>query len=134
MPITYKNSNFISLPSYYSPTDDGAVIVYTDKSFTVTNSLTMSVAFYVNNAPALIMQGMPNTNYIFNTMSISYYLTVTDLEQGYVLSKMNSATYPATLVSFISISTPVKVVFGPGESSLTYALDGTLNFNRVPSQ
>lgn len=129
LPVQHNNNGFFSGTPYLNPNIHNKLEITTDASFTVSASLTMSVALYVAQYPALVMQGAPNTRYYFDIAQISYYLTVTDLAQGVMLPKLNTQLDENSIIqSKSSLSTPTKIVFGSGAMDLTYILDGTLTF------
>jgi rhizosphere induced protein len=125
LPITYSNENFSSGSAYYdNQLQLGVMQIDTDDTFTAQQSLDMSVAVYMDNKPILAEQGEPISHYVYNTNNMSYYLTVTDYQEGAVLP-----IYSSRLCRKISaISQPTQVQFPEGVSDLQYILDGNLNF------
>lgn len=120
LPITYKNQDFDSEKAYYDcELNLGVVHITTDTSFTVQESLNMSVAMYMDNKPILAAQGKPNTTYEFNT-NVSYYLAVTDYQEG--------AAIPNRLLPKLAMSQPTKVQFPNGVTHVEYNLSDTLVF------
>ncbi|WP_145543169.1 hypothetical protein [Yersinia frederiksenii] len=131
LPIQYKNGAFLSGEPYTNSSLFNKLEIKTDTSFTVSNSLTMSVALYMGITPALVIQGMPNTDYYFDVPQMSYYLTVTDLALGAALPKPNTQTSDDLRIQLTaSMSTPTKIAFGPGDTSLEYVLSDTLTFKK----
>lgn len=131
LPVQYQNNDFLSGIPYANSSFHNKLEITTDTSFTVSDSLTMSVALYMDILPALAMQGAPNTYYYFDIAQISYYLTVTDLTQGVVLPKPNTQADKNLFVQLTtSMSTPTKIAFEPGAMDLKYVLNDTLVFNK----
>lgn len=90
------------------------MLVKTDSTFTVTQSLAMSLAVYMNSLPAFAMQGKPNGNFLFDTHP-TYWICTTDSKQG-------------VAVSGTFVSSPTQFAFADGISSLNFKLDETLKF------
>lgn len=126
LPVSYNNAGFFSGVSYSDNNITDKLEVSTDSSFTVSDSLTMGIALFINKLPAIIMQGSPNMTYYFMTPKLSYYLVVTDFKQGVVLPAMDSMYDSNTLGC--SVGKSVKIAFGAGATNLAYTLDGSLNF------
>ncbi|MEI7210093.1 hypothetical protein WCT90_16445 [Pectobacterium carotovorum] len=133
LPIQYKSSSgFFSGSPYVNSSLYNKLEITTDTSFTVQNSLTMSVALYMGASPALVIQGAPNTYYYFDLSQISYYLTVTNLTQGSALPKPNTnSNLLLKPTERTSISNPTKIEFSLGEPSLAYILNETLTFKKI---
>lgn len=132
LPILYKNNAFLSGTPYVNSNLSNKLEITTDTSFTVSNSLTMSVALYMGASPTLAIQGAPNTYYYFDVPQISYYLTVTDLAQGAALPKPNTQTFDNLVIQLTaSMSSPTKITFEPGDTNLEYILSDTLTFNKI---
>lgn len=129
LPVQYNQAGFYSGAPFFDGQTDTNLEIITDKSFTVDNAATMNVALYLSGNPSLVMKGMPNTSYIYDTSQISYYLTVTNLKTGFTLPELNllPARSTATPAS-ISVSTPKKIVFAPQATSASYTLTNTLVF------
>lgn len=122
LPITY-NGTFTSESSYNnSQLNLGDMQITTDKSFTVQQSLNMSVAVYMDSQPIWAAQGQPNSLYYFNT-NTSYYLTVTDYGLGAVI--------PYALKTVSVITNPTLVQFPNGVTQLEYNLGSDLEFEIV---
>jgi rhizosphere induced protein len=132
LPVLHNQYGFSSGNPYNKSSIYNKLEIITDSSFTVSDANNMAVALYVEQYPALAMQGAPNTIYYFDTAQISYYLTVTDFALGVALPQMsNSLNNRRFSVSGSSMSTPVKIAFGPGSTDLKYILNGNLNFLQV---
>lgn len=128
--ISYADSSFTIEATYYnSQLDTGVMQITTDKSFTVSGSLDMAVAVYMNNTAILASQLKPNTSYQF-TSNVVYYLTVTGYQVGTVLpSDVQPQIMSFAVVSSANnVSTPTPVSFTPGVTSLTYILNDVLEF------
>ncbi|MBC1225420.1 hypothetical protein GNF10_35055 [Nostoc sp. UCD121] len=129
--IKYDDQNFtFSEPYYNDKIESGVMQIITDTSFTVEDSLKMSVAVYMKNKPILVSQGRPNYQYQFYTNTI-YYLTVTDIPEGSVLPVFTSSN--SSMMKFISqpnsaISKPTKVNFSASKNELRYNLNNLLVF------
>jgi hypothetical protein len=120
MTVSYSNGDFISKDPLNNPDIPlGSMEAITDTSFTVQQAANMSIAVYMNGLPTFAMQGRPNGKYLFDTHP-TYYVCVTDHKVGVAVTG-----------SFVS--SPTKVVFAGGSTSLEYNLDGTLTFNPVNS-
>ncbi|MCX7096510.1 MAG: hypothetical protein NTV43_01235 [Methylococcales bacterium] len=107
--------------------------ITTDKSFTVSGSLDLAVAVYMNNTAILASQLKPNTSYQFTSNTV-YYLTVTGYPVG---TELPSDVQPqimsfAVVSSANNVSTPAQVTFGQGVRSLTYILNDVLEFVQQP--
>lgn len=116
MGVTYSSGQFQTKPPAFH--DDavprGSMLVKTDSTFTVTQSLAMSLAVYMNSLPAFAMQGKPNGNFLFDTHP-TYWICTTDSKQG-------------VAVSGTFVSSPTQFAFADGISSLSFKLDETLKF------
>lgn len=126
LPISYNSAGFFSGEPYLDNKTFGKLEISTDSSFTVSNTLTMSVALYINKLPTIIMQGNPNMSYYFLIHKLSYYLVVTNFKQDTVLPTMGLLSSYSAFEG--SMGQPVKIAFGPEVKNLTYTLDSTLNF------
>ncbi|WP_455424553.1 hypothetical protein [Dryocola sp. LX212] len=116
MGVTYVNGQFQTSPTAYHDPEvpSGSMLVSTDSTFTVPQSLAMSVAVYMNSLPAFAMQGKPNGNFLFNTHP-TYWICTTDSKQG-------------VAVSGTFVSSPTQFAFADGITSLKFKLDETLSF------
>jgi rhizosphere induced protein len=113
--VYYTNGDFASTNAYNdSSIQAGSMDVSTDQSFTVEDSLKMSISVYMNGSPTFAMQGKPNGLYQFDTHP-TYYLCTTDSKQG-------------VAVSGNFVSSVKEVVFENGITSLSYVLTETLEF------
>jgi len=131
LPVKYDNQSFMFGDTYYKNDLYNALVISTDTSFTVAQSLTMSVALYVDLFPALAIQGTPNTLYYFDLTQVRYFLTVTNLTSGAVLPNMiMQASFYATSSLAATMTTPVMLVFSPGVTNLQYELGGNLIFSK----
>lgn len=131
LPITYNNGDFKSGKAYHDSTLSlGDMRITTDKTFTVEESLNMSVAVYMSNQPVWAAQGLPNSEYNFNTKT-SYYLTVTDYEAGAAIPNDLSNTFVISNPNASVISNPTQVQFPSGITQLTYSLNDILEFEQV---
>ncbi|WP_227317481.1 hypothetical protein [Cedecea davisae] len=129
LPVQYNQAGFYSGLPYFDGQTDTNLEIITDKSFTVDDAATMNVALYMNGSPALVMRGMPNTHYQYDTSQISYYLTVTNLKSGFTLPDTNlQSARSAAIPASVSASTPKKIAFGPQGTSASYTLTNTLVF------
>lgn len=132
LPVQHNQYGFSSGNPYNKSSIFNKLEITTDSSFTVSDAANMAVALYVEQYPALAMQGAPNTFYYFDVAQISWYLTVTDFAQGVALPRMsNSSNSRFFSVSGSSMSTPVKIAFGSGSTDLKYMLNGNLNFLQI---
>lgn len=129
LPIGYDDGFVVGQP-YCDTALKNSVNIVTDRSFTVGAAALMSVALYLDCAPALAMRGAPNTVYTVDLGQIVYYLTVTNAAAGVALRPPAS---PRLLRAAVSASVPVRIPFGPGATQLRYTLDATLGFRPVPS-
>ena len=117
--ITYFNDDFSTNSKIHNnAVPQGTVKAVTDTSFTVAESEKMSIAIYMDNKPALAMQGKPNGSYLYHTHP-TYYLCVTDVKEG-------------TAVSSEFVNSPTPVVYQDGQTALSYELTETLTFERTP--
>jgi len=116
MGITYSGGEFSTNPLAFSnpSVKPGDMLVTTDTSFTVTQAKLMSVAAYMNGLPALAVQGKPNGKYNFHTHP-QYWICTTDSAQSVAISD----DY---------VSSPTNVTFAHGVTSLSYVLNGNLQF------
>lgn len=129
--IKYANQGFMFGDTYYNNDLNNALAIITDSSFTVEQSLTMSVALYMDLFPALAVQGAPNTLYYFDLTQVKYYITVTNLMPGAVLPDLiMQASFYSTPSFATTMTTPAMLVFSPGVTNLRYQLDGNLTFNK----
>lgn len=129
LPVQHNQYGFSAGNPYNKSNIYNKLEITTDSSFTVADASNMAVALYVEQFPALAMQGAPNTIYYFDVSQISYYLTVTDFAQGVALPQINNELNNRFFsVSGSSMSTPVKIAFAPGSTDLKYILNGNLNF------
>jgi hypothetical protein len=128
LPIGYQNGSFSSGATYFDIGVSGKLEIDTDTSFTVSNALTMSVALYMASIPALVVQGAPNTQYLFDITQFSYYLTVTNSALGVALPRSNAKFVAKAPMVVDSMTTPTEIAFGPGATSLKYNLTNTLIF------
>ncbi|AEX50555.1 hypothetical protein GRAQ_03567 [Rahnella aquatilis CIP 78.65 = ATCC 33071] len=126
LPVSFNNAGFFSGVPYSDNKITNKLEISTDSSFTVSDSLTMAIALFINKLPTIIMQGSPNMTYYFMIPKLSYYLVVTDFKQGVVLPAMDPMYDCNT--SGRSVGKPVKIAFGAGATNLAYTLDGSLNF------
>ena len=117
MTVTYQGGQFQNTDVGTRALEiKGAMQVTTDSSFTALDAATMSIAVYMNGAPALASPGRPDDAYIFEARP-QYFLCVTDLKQG-------------TAISEGSVSSPTEVEFEPGHTELSYELTEMLQFVR----
>lgn len=116
MGVTYSSGQFQTSPTaFYDPeVPSGSMLVKTDASFTVSQSLAMSLAVYMNSLPAFAMQGKPNGNFLFDTHP-TYWICTTDSKQG-------------VAVSGTFVSSPTQFSFTEGVTSLKFKLTDTLEF------
>ncbi|MEY3826344.1 MAG: hypothetical protein GPJ27_14660 [Microcystis aeruginosa L111-01] len=134
--ITYVSQSFSATtgsPYCNAKLSSGVMRIITDTSFTVKQSLNMSVAVYMDQKPILASQGVPNSMYEFNTDTI-YYLTVTDYPIGSVLPVDNRRSFvqeiseDVVIESGSVVSSPTQVVFNSGMTSWSYTLNDRLQF------
>lgn len=130
LPVQYQNNDFVSGAAYYDSGINAKLVIVTDTSFTVIDSLTMCVALYIDAVPAIVMQGTPNNNYYFVAPQLSYYLTVTDVSSGVVLPVINSQDLKDSVQRKISVTSPTRMAFSAGVTDLSYSLNGNLMFIR----
>ncbi len=118
MTITYASGEFsttnITENKIVPP---GDILVKTDQSFTVEEAAKMSIAIYMNKKPAFAFHGHPNGKTLFKTHP-TYWLCTTAEKEGVAVSSM-------------FVSSPKKVVFSPGLTSLSYELSEVLEFVQV---
>ncbi|MGF6292947.1 hypothetical protein [Paraburkholderia youngii] len=132
LPIGYQNGSFYSGRPYFDNHLMGKLRINTDRSFTVSDALTMGVALYIDSNAALVAQGAPNTQYIFNIVQFSYYLIVTKCALGTVLPQSDGqGRTSAPTLELDSMTPATRVDFGPGATSLKYDLNGTLDFQKT---
>lgn len=105
---------------------NGLLAIKTDTSFTVNQSMTLSVALYLDKTPALIMQARPNSLYEFDVSRMSYYLMVTDIIPGTVIPRLQLPL--RNRFCNVSISGVTKIEFLPGVTELKFRLNRTLQF------
>ena len=130
--ITYPDSAFAG-SAYYNPSlDTGVMQIITDTSFTVTESLDMSVAVYMYGIPILASQGAPNSQYEFYSDTL-YYLTVSDYPVGSVLPSFEPQQQADAMCLTNQMSSPTQFDFASGVTSLSYTLSDELEFVLNPS-
>jgi hypothetical protein len=118
MAITYSSGTFQTQGIEHNPNVlKGDMLVTTDTSFTVIDSLNMNVAVYMYGKPVLAMQGKPNDQYRFDTHP-TYWICVTDFK-------------PGIAVSGTAVTSPTKISFPKGVTGLSFDLSDTLEF--IPS-
>ena len=89
----------------------------------------MILALYIDEYPALALQGAPNTFYYFDMTRLAYYLTVTNFTQGVALPQMNDLSTARRFADAgTSMSAPVKIAFDAAQTDLKYILNSNLNF------
>lgn len=119
MGVTYSGGQFQTSPLAYrnGAIASGSMQVATDTTFTVAQSLKMSIAVYMNSLPTFAMQGKPNGKYLFNTHP-TYWICTTDSKQG-------------VAVSGEYVSSPTQFSFADGVTSLKFKLTDTLQFVQI---
>lgn len=118
MKVSYAGNDFKSDPAYHEGSlKQGSMLVSTDTSFTVSDSLNMSISVYMNGKPTFAMQGRPNGKYRFDTHPV-YYICVTDQKEG-------------VAVSGTFVTSPTEAKFSSGTTELKFELNETLQFKQV---
>lgn len=124
--LSWKGGSLCASAPYYDHYLNGLLAIKTDTSFTVSQSMTLCVALYLSNSPALIMQARPNSLYEFDVSRLSYYLLVTDIMPCTVIPRLQLPS--RNKFSNASISGITKIEFSPGVTELKYKLSRTLQF------
>lgn len=119
MGVTFVNGQFkTSPPAFYDANiRPGKMHVTTDSSFTVAESIKMSIAVYMNGLPAFAMKGRPNGEFMFDTHP-TYWICTTDSKEG-------------VAVSGDFLSQAKQISFKSGVTSLSFVLNDTLEFIEV---
>lgn len=114
IPISYRNGFQTGTPANNPILPTGDMEISTNTTFTVPESLEMSVAVYMYGKPIFAMQGRPNGKYLFDTHP-TYYICVTDAKEG-------------VAVSGTFVTSPTAIIYADGETDLSYKLTPTLQF------
>lgn len=129
LPVQHNSYGFFSGTPYVKSGMYNQLEIATDSSFTVSDATNMSVALYIDEYPALALQGAPNTFYYFDMTRLAYYLTVTNFTQGVALPQMNDLSTARRFADAgTSMSAPVKIAFDAAQTDLKYILNSNLNF------
>ncbi|WP_312186929.1 hypothetical protein [Leclercia sp.] len=124
--LSWRGGNFCASSPYHDRYLNGLLGIKTDTSFTVSQSMTLNVALYLDKMPALIMQARPNSLYEFDVSRLSYYLLVTDIMPGTVIPRLQLPS--RNKFCNASISGVTKIEFSPAIADLKYKLNRTLQF------